>query len=792
MRSRIIMQSDSKKTTRGVIRKMKTKKSKESKKWWRIVCLLIGIIILALVLQAGILNYVNEKNFKKTSQVLLDQAISVIEKNQESEKEMIQSLKEDYIVRAKAVSYMIDARPDVEYDTKELQKIAELMSIDEIHLFNKIGTIYSGTVPNYYGYSFNSGEQLSYFKPMLRDKSLTMCQDVTPNTSEGKNMMYAITWNEAGTRMVQVGIEPVRLLEEVKQNEVSTVVSNMPMYEGINIYVADRESGEIYGATDVAKVGKTLDELGMPKNKVAEKGTTSAVIQMDGEKYHCTFETTGSYVVGVTFAISSDNESNLIAMLLVAVYLGLAGVVILFMVVRVLKVNREKNEQFAVLSSMAEIYHSMYMVNLQQDSVIAYSAQGEIKETGKVYKNADAMMHQIMAETALEAYHEQADRFADLHTVAERMKGKKIISGEFVGKTLGWFRASFIRIEADQENRPVKAIFTIQSIDDEKRKEEKLIQTSNTDELTGCLNRRAYEKDISDLSGKTEFIYISMDVNGLKIINDSLGHAAGDELLQGASFCMKECFDHYGNVYRIGGDEFVAILFTDQERLEEILERFDEMTGNWSGRMIESLTISYGIVSSTEQLQDPEGKLSVSKIAKTADIRMYERKAMYYRNHGVDRRGQPAAYVALCKLYSKILKINLTDDNYRILSWDDDGTEENGDKTKGTQAELQKKMRQSVRDSIGKSAHGQEMEFKLSKWLKNLEASEQIHPEDLQEYQRKTDLQFLRERFDQDRRPLSISFRRKAGEEYQLMTIEIVPGDEYSVEKQVGFLYVKG
>ena len=48
--------------------------------------------------------------------------------------EMIQSLKEDYIVRAKAVSYIIDARLEVEYDTKELQKIAGLMSIDEIHL----------------------------------------------------------------------------------------------------------------------------------------------------------------------------------------------------------------------------------------------------------------------------------------------------------------------------------------------------------------------------------------------------------------------------------------------------------------------------------------------------------------------------------------------------------------------------------------------------------------------------------------------------------------------------------
>ena len=96
------------------------------------------------------------------------------------------------------------------------------------------------------------------------------------------------------------------------------------------------------------------------------------------------------------------------------------------------------------------------------------------------------------------------------------MKGKKIISGEFVGKDFGWFRASFVTIRADINEKPVKAIFTIQSIENEKKKEEMLIETSNTDELTGCLNRRAYEKDIRGLRPSTEFVYVSMDVNGLE------------------------------------------------------------------------------------------------------------------------------------------------------------------------------------------------------------------------------------------------------------------------------------
>ena len=114
-----------------------------------------------------------------------------------------------------------------------------MISVDEIHLFDTKGYIYSGSVPKYFGYSFDSGEQMEYFKPMLTDKKLTMCQDVTPNTSEAKEMMYAITWNEAGNKMIQVGIEPKRLLNEVRQNEISTVVADMPVYKDMEILVAD-------------------------------------------------------------------------------------------------------------------------------------------------------------------------------------------------------------------------------------------------------------------------------------------------------------------------------------------------------------------------------------------------------------------------------------------------------------------------------------------------------------------------------------------------------------------------
>ena len=100
----------------------------------KVVILSIAIIVIALLLEENILKYVNDKNAYRTSKVLLDRVITVLDKNDKSKAELIESLKDDYIVRAEAVSYIIDAKPEVEYDVDELQKIAKLMAIDEIHL----------------------------------------------------------------------------------------------------------------------------------------------------------------------------------------------------------------------------------------------------------------------------------------------------------------------------------------------------------------------------------------------------------------------------------------------------------------------------------------------------------------------------------------------------------------------------------------------------------------------------------------------------------------------------------
>lgn len=603
----------------------------------KIVIMLVFIVFLLVFFTYMVLIYNNKRNARKTCEVMLNQMCSILDKNQSAQDTLLESLKEEYTIRAKTVAYMLEHHPEAEYDVEELCKIAELMSIDEIHLFDETGTIYSGTLPDYYGYSLDSGEQIAYFKPMLEDKSLSMCQDVMPNTAESKSMMYAITWDSTGEKMVQVGIEPTRLLAELKNNRISNVVDSMPAYKDLDIYVADVNTGEILGATEHQQ-GIRLSDIGIDFSNMDLNTSHYYSAVINGQKSECVVLKYKQYIICVVQNTKDIRKDTLISMLLVIAYLLIAAAALLLVIKRMLIFKREQMEQLSILTTMSEIYYSMHILDLPNNEVIEYYAQNQVKEvvakSGGV--NATAAMREIMHATMSDEYLERGMEFTDLSTLAGRLKGKKAIFMDLLGRNVGWIRMSFITISVDMDGNPQKVICTTQIIDEEKRKEEYLIRESITDKLTQCYNRRAYENDLQvhpDIPLEEDFVFVSMDVNGLKTVNDTLGHAAGDELLSGAAECMRRCLGNSGRVYRMGGDEFAAIIYANEDRLKEMKADLEETIDSWSGELVNKISVSCGYVTKKEF---PD--MTVAEMAKIADDRMYEAKARYYEECGIKRR----------------------------------------------------------------------------------------------------------------------------------------------------------
>lgn len=416
--------------------------------------------------------------------------------------------------------------------------------------------------------------------------------------------------------------------------------------------------------------------------------------------------------------------------------------------------------QYGILESMAGIYSFVNYVDIKEQYAKRFDKPDSLSEAINIKEDPHTILSYKVRDGIDKDQREKYWTFTDLSTLSKRMTGEKIISADFHHETEGWFRAHYIRI-GDLVSQPAQTvIYAVRNIDEEKKNVEMWIEKSNTDELTGFLNRHAYEDDIVELEEgkiKDNLVYVSIDVNSLKVVNDMLGHDAGDELIVGACECMRQCFGAYGKLYRTGGDEFAALIYADEKQLSDIIKDIDEVTENWRGKLNETVAISCGYVSRKEN-----PSLSIHEMAVLADKRMYEDKTRYYQKQGIDRRGQRDAHVALCDLYTKILKINLTDNSYQIVNVDSE----------------EKKEEKGFSDI-------------LSDWLNEFAASGRVHPEDLQDFIDKVNIENLSRYFKNNKKVFRAFYRRQSVNGYRKVMLEIIPANDYTDNSQTLFLYVK-
>jgi len=138
-----------------------------------------------------------------------------------------------------------------------------------------------------------------------------------------------------------------------------------------------------------------------------------------------------------------------------------------------------------------------------------------------------------------------------------------------------FFRISISRIKPAEDTAESQVLLVIEDITERKRSEEKIIQLANYDNLTGLPNRRLLMNFINQtitLVGRRALYaaVLFIDLDRFKLINDTLGHSAGDELLKEVAERLKKCVRLSDIVGRLGGDEFIALL-PDIEQFEDVI-----------------------------------------------------------------------------------------------------------------------------------------------------------------------------------------------------------------------------
>ena len=297
-----------------------------------------------------------------------------------------------------------------------------------------------------------------------------------------------------------------------------------------------------------------------------------------------------------------------------------------------LKKKASKSEVYGqIVMALAERYDALYMVDLDTNHYALYKAERVFSELSVALEGED-FFNQLQKDAETVIFKEDVPLIqAALHREAllKELDEQGMFTVSYrLNSPTGPVFVSLVAVYSDKNH----IVISITNIDAQVRREQKIreeaslaYEKARRDDLTGIKNKNAYgefEKKLDQQiqSGEdVEFAIAICDVNGLKVVNDTQGHIAGDKYIRMASKLVCETFKH-SPVFRVGGDEFVAILrgsdFARREKLQKDLSEIVTQNAK-EGKVVVACGIS---------VFDKKQDKSVSEVFERADAMMYKDK----------------------------------------------------------------------------------------------------------------------------------------------------------------------
>ncbi len=295
------------------------------------------------------------------------------------------------------------------------------------------------------------------------------------------------------------------------------------------------------------------------------------------------------------------------------------------------KIYKEKNtELFNIVQALSQEYFSIYYVDLETESFKEYRMNEDTHQLRPELEGED-FFGDTTDSVQLNVY--DADRDKALHiwskeNLLKELENNNTYSTSYRIMMNGRPVYVSVRVMQMKEKGSQHIVIGISNIDAQMQREREFAQAQEMavkDPLTGVKNKFAYTQaeeriDRSFADGtETGLALVFCDINGLKDVNDSKGHAAGDQYIKNACKRICETFKH-SPVYRVGGDEFIAILTgSDYENRAELLNQMEEANAKSAGT--DGLIIAVGMA---EYI--PEQDKYLSEVFDRADGAMYVNK----------------------------------------------------------------------------------------------------------------------------------------------------------------------
>lgn len=400
---------------------------------------------------------------------------------------------------------------------------------------------------------------------------------------------------------------------------------------------------ELVVLADVCAVGLSLSALWLTFHPSAKTIVPSESIRKIGSAFLAGIAIDGMHyiaIAGVSFYPSFKKlgvaASSGIDNYILAIAIGTAALIIMLLGLLASFFGQRLSTEIArakALQESEERYQSLY--DFAPDGYCTITADGTLKSVNQYGAESLGYRKEELIDSLAWNLVYDADREWLQQRVATIFSEKLPTSETELRKVRKDGSTFWVRNRSqllfDESGTPIELRTICRDITERKQIEEQLRQNAFHDALTGLPNRPLFmdrlEQAVEHAKRHEDYLFavLFLDLDRFKVINDSLGHLVGDQLLIGIAGRLKACLRPTDTVARLGGDEFTILLediedVSDAIRVADRVEEELKLPFNLGGQEVFT-SASIGIALSATSYDNPENLL------RDADIAMYQAKS---------------------------------------------------------------------------------------------------------------------------------------------------------------------
>lgn len=614
---------------------------KESKK----ITLFIIFFLMIIVTFFNCITAKKEANY--TAQTTFYHIEQILNENQKDLNKQKKEYRQTCIDNAQAVAYSLQENPDALYNIDELKKIAQYVEVDEIHIFNKQGVIISGTHPEYYGYSFDSGKQLSFFKPLLSNQNLQLTQKIMENTASHIKMQYSALWSENKEFIVQVGMNHENASKATKKNQLSYLFKLFRVNNEAQYYAINSKNHKIVGTTH-HHIGYVASSIGLKDTQIKE-AKNGFFTEIDGQLSYCVSKKIKNnyiYCIIPVRVLFKEVPKNCLEMIVCLIIISILFRLLIIKYIRVYvidsinqinhqlsKISKGQLDEEVSINNSLEFQKLSHYINEMKQSLLVNNKKMDyiLTQTNQLigfYEYNQKLNTLYLSDGFKEIFSlnsQQCTQFKE--DINDFIDFLNKINTHQVEKDIYYLPQMKRYIQINDRKDQDITLGVMIDITTSYIKRKKIEIERDVDELTQIYNRNGLKIKINKLledKNIAQYALIFIDLDDLKQVNDVYGHYCGDLYLKQMTNVLKTISGEKCLVGRLGGDEFIAFFhhYDSMEKLNNDINQLNEIRDQivlLADDHSVNLAFSYGVCYGTEGTD-------LQRMIEIADYKMYENK----------------------------------------------------------------------------------------------------------------------------------------------------------------------